>query len=89
MTMIDMLANLRIKETTLQQFTSPNQVSLSDDHCLWGNPDRMMRGTVTIRPDMAWREQMPLKDKAQVTLLTFPWLLRYGYLTAGAVSKSD
>lgn len=89
MTMIDMLARLDMEKGTLHQFTSPNQVSLSDDHCLWGNPDRMMRGTVTIRPDMAWREKMPVKEKLQVTLLTLPWLVKYGYLTAGEVSKGD
>lgn len=82
-TMADMLAGLGLDSEMLHPFTSSNEVSLADAHCLWGNPDRMMRGTVTIRHDMAWTEKMPAREKLQVTMLTFPWLVKYGYLTAG------
>lgn len=61
-------------------FVSDDSVSLSPDHSLWGNPNRFERGVITIRPDMEWQGHMSAGQRAQVTMLTLPWLARFGYL---------
>ena len=52
---------------------------VTDDHTVSGNPIRFQR-ELEIRPDLEWREQMPLRLKALVTAATFPMLACYGYL---------
>ena len=50
------------------------------NHIVAGNPIRFLKGRVEIRPDMVWQEGMRWRDKALVTALTWPLLLKYGYL---------
>jgi hypothetical protein len=44
-----------------------------------GNPMRLETGHVQLRLDEAWRTDMRVMDRATVTALTWPLLLRYGY----------
>lgn len=44
-----------------------------------GNPMRFQKGEVTISYDDEWKQKMSARDKAVVTALTWPLLLRYGY----------
>ncbi len=62
-------------------FLSVPTVTLTPGHTVAGNPDRF-QSDVRIKPDAEWQTQMPPLDRAVVTALTFPLLLRYGYLPA-------
>lgn len=56
---------------------------LEPDHLAAGNPMRLERGTLEIRPDLRWRTELSAPGRAIVTLITWPLLLRYGYPLGG------
>lgn len=62
-------------------------ITLTPGHSSAGNPDRF-QSEVRIKPDTEWQTKMPPVDRAVVTALTFPLLLRHGYLPA-PVSAPD
>ena len=64
---------------TTSPFLDDHTVLLHPNHIVAGNPSRFTTGPVTIRADMAWRSQMPVRDQQLVSMLTFPLLRRYGY----------
>ena len=76
----EMAETLGMSGTSGIPFVSDDSVSLGPDHSLWGNPNRFERGVITIRPDMEWQDRMSTSQRAQVTMLTLPWLARFGYL---------
>lgn len=51
-----------------------------NNHTVSGNPMRMSDKPLEIRPDLAWKTKLPGAARWGVTALTFPFLLRYGYL---------
>jgi hypothetical protein len=57
-------------------------VELGENHIVAGNPNRFRRGRMELRPDVEWKKEMSRSDKRKVTALTWPLLLRYGYLGA-------
>lgn len=61
-------------------FVSDHEVVLKATHTLGGNPARFQGGTVALRLDREWRVRMRRSDKAIVTALTWPLLIRYGYM---------
>lgn len=61
-------------------FVDPHTVTLAPTHSIKGNPDRLNNGPVAIRLDDRWRREMPPGPRRLVTALTWPLLLRYGYL---------
>ena len=50
---------------------------LGTDHTVSGNPMRFRTGAVVIRPDDAWRREMPARTRRIVTVLTAPLRLAY------------
>lgn len=56
-----------------------DHVALASSHGLSGNPSRFSSGEITLRPDEAWRNRMPQRDRVAVTALGLPLLLRYGW----------
>lgn len=56
-----------------------NRVRLGSGHAVSGNPMRFDRGVVTIRNDDSWHREMAGTARAQVTALTWPGLLSFGY----------
>lgn len=50
-----------------------------ETHTLAGNPMRFESGRLAIRPDAAWRRDLPRSARWTVTALTWPLLRRYGY----------
>jgi hypothetical protein len=60
-------------------FTGPATVRLAATHSVSGNPNRFGTGEVELRADEEWRRAMRTTDRAMVTALTWPLLLRYGY----------
>ena len=61
-------------------FVSEKAIALGSDHSLRGNPSRFDHGVVSIRPDMEWRSNLAFRGKALITVLTLPWLMKYGYV---------
>jgi hypothetical protein len=66
-------------------FLDQGQVALHTNHVVAGNPLRL-RGTLELRRDEAWRVDMGRRQRSLVLFLTWPLLLRYGYL-GGAAGK--
>ncbi len=71
------------EETAPLPHVGEHEVILGANHNIWGNPNRFQSGLVRLRPDDEWVYQMRSQDKALVTTLTLPLLLRYGYPTIG------
>lgn len=61
-------------------FLDGGRVTLGVNHTVSGNPMRFQRGTIEVRPDTEWREKMAPAQKALVTALSLPHLLRFRYL---------
>lgn len=59
-------------------------VHLGAQHILSGNPVRARVGRIPLREDVAWRREMEPGRRRLVTGLTFPFLLRYGFVAARA-----
>lgn len=55
-------------------------VQLGTLHTIGGNPMRFGRGGAPISRDEAWRREFPAVTRRAVTAVTWPLLLRYGYL---------
>jgi hypothetical protein len=55
-------------------------VDSTDQHTIRGNPIRFARGAQRVAADDAWRTQMERGQRRVVLLVTWPLLLRYGYL---------
>jgi UDP-N-acetylglucosamine transferase subunit ALG13 len=62
--------------------TGHNTVKLNPIHSVAGNPMRFRTGELTIRPDDAWRREMPAARRRFVAALTSPLRAWYGYLGA-------
>lgn len=60
-------------------FGEGGTVELVSNHAVGGNPDRVGRRRVAIKGDVEWQRGSGAFERAAVTLLTFPFLRRYGY----------
>jgi hypothetical protein len=60
-------------------FVSETEVELAPNHTVAGNPSRFSTGRVAVRADDEWTRKMRGRDRARVTVATWPLLLRYGY----------
>jgi hypothetical protein len=49
-------------------------------HTAFGNPGRFQTGEIPLRKDMRWRRELSIGEHALALALTWPLLLRYGYL---------
>jgi hypothetical protein len=56
------------------------QVEMGPLHAMAGNPSRFRSGPVELRRDDAWQSDLKASTRRFVTALTWPLLLRYGYL---------
>jgi hypothetical protein len=55
-------------------------VTLNVNHTVTGNPDRLEGGSVTVRAqDVDWRNKLPRTSALAATLLSAPFMRRYGY----------
>ncbi|MES1021808.1 sulfotransferase [Gloeocapsa sp. BRSZ] len=57
-----------------------NIVNLTTNHTAIGNNNRFHAGATQLKIDEQWKEKMSVEDRQNVTNLTLPWLLYYGYL---------
>lgn len=62
------------------------ELDLSPSHGLSGNPTRFRAGKITLRADEAWRTAMPRRDRAMVTAISLPLMVRYGLSRPGAAA---
>jgi hypothetical protein len=60
--------------------TDERTLRLGATHSVKGSPVRLQQGAVALRLDDEWRRAMPRADRRLTTALTWPLLLRYGYL---------
>lgn len=60
-------------------FVEENVVRLSTGHALAGNPVRFTTGDVALQLDDEWARSLRRKDRLLIDVLTWPFLLRYGY----------
>ncbi len=67
-------------EAPMLPFRADHQVTIEATHTVSGNPDRFRTGRIAIRLDDEWKTKMRRSDKAVVTALTWPLLVKYGYL---------
>jgi hypothetical protein len=63
----------------LPPWRDASTVELRATHAVAGNSVRLTQGPVELRLDDEWRHAMPAATQRLVSLLTWPWLLRYGY----------
>ncbi|MFW5966337.1 MAG: sulfotransferase [Persicimonas sp.] len=57
-----------------------DEITLSVNHTVSGNPTRFHDGSITLYHDEKWRRQMNRPSRALVTAITWPLLRRYGYV---------
>ncbi|MEN8240961.1 MAG: sulfotransferase [Chloroflexota bacterium] len=56
-----------------------NVISGKNNHIFAGNPDRFKSEGIRITPDIRWIKNLKTIDKFGVTMITFPFLLYWGY----------
>ncbi len=62
-------------------FDGEHDVALDrPNHSVFGNEVRFERGSVSVRADRRWREDLPAGDARMVKAITAPLRLRYGYI---------
>lgn len=72
---LDMLGKSSLKVDV----TADREVFLDVCHTVDGNPVRLHRGLVPLKKDDEWETAMGRRTKVEVTSMTWPLLLRYGY----------
>lgn len=65
-----------------------DSIHLGVQHVLAGNPGRAETGKIQLKEDLEWRQKMEPGQRHLVTALTFPLLLRYGYLASDRDKKT-
>lgn len=61
------------------QFLDGNSAKLLTNHTVAGNPNRLETGSIRVRVDTAWRHDLTALQRLQVTAMTWPLLVRYGF----------
>jgi len=74
-----LLASLGVANPNLD-FIDDRNIKLGVDHTVSGNPIRFQHGVIEVRPDTEWRHKMLTSHRVIVSVLTWPLLLKYGYL---------
>jgi hypothetical protein len=60
-------------------FLDRNSIELGENHAVSGNPVRFRRGRTPLRLDTEWQTSMRTRDRAVVSLITWPLQALYGY----------
>lgn len=76
---IEALTELAGKPAGLAVSADPGTVSMREVHTVGGNNNRFRTGAVQVREDATWRSQLNRLDRAVVTTVCAPLMLRYGY----------
>ena len=81
--MVSEILNLATQEVSGRSLTNEGELELDTDHTVAGNVVRFKRGSIELRLDEEWKRSMKPSDARLVTALTWPLLLKYGYLGTG------
>jgi hypothetical protein len=65
--------------STQLPFLDDHTVILKATHSVAGNPNRFELGEIQIKTDVRWLQNMSTWEKIVVSLLTLPFLRKYGY----------
>ena len=76
---INKILNFISESNVSTPFISENEVELSTNHSVWGNPSRFKTGKVELKADDEWKSKLNNIDKFLSTACTFPLLSKYGY----------
>ncbi|RPI31568.1 MAG: sulfotransferase [Chloroflexota bacterium] len=80
---VESILNFLCEPAMSLPFESDKSVRLKENHSVFGNLVRFQTGVVNIQLDKEWKSKMSSLNKAAVTLLTLPLLVKYGYLRSG------
>jgi Sulfotransferase family len=72
---LDMLG----ENAVVSPFLNEYELEMPVNHTLWGNPNRMRSGRITLRPDAEWLGKLGRRDRILTEIVTWPLLRRYGY----------
>lgn len=61
------------------RFLDEKTITVGTHHTVWGNPSRFLTGDVRIRDDRRWVDELPASHQRLASLITAPWMRRYGY----------
>jgi hypothetical protein len=61
------------------EFLEGGSAELQTNHTVAGNPNRLETGSVRVRVDTAWRQDLTALQRLQVAAMTWPMLVRYGF----------
>ncbi len=70
-------------------FLSDAGLRTGHSHAVAGGRVRLRTGIVPLRPDEAWRQDLPRWKQVVVVVTTGPLLRRYGYRWSGAASEDE
>jgi hypothetical protein len=74
------VAKLLGLQAPIERLVANVPITVPEVHGPDGNLQQKFVGSaITLRLDEAWRERLPPADRALITLITFPLLLRHGY----------
>lgn len=79
-TLQQIVTKFGLEQTDLSFVQGQQFVLTTEDHTVAGNPNRFQKGTMLLQLDLEWRQAMKERDQWVVTGLTWPLLLKYGYL---------
>ena len=77
--LLGLCPDYRIEQRSLD-FIDGFHANLKTSHTVSGNPVRFTNKQIKIEPDREWQHAMPNRYKWLVTLITWPLLLKYGYV---------
>jgi hypothetical protein len=78
--LLEILTDLAIEQPSLD-FIDGLHANLKTSHTVSGNPVRFTNKEIKIEPDIEWQHAMANRHKWLVTMITWPLLSKYGYLT--------
>lgn len=79
--LVETVDALRGREIPL---SADRTIRLEPVHAMLGSPQRFETGPVRLRSDVEWRRAMPAAARAAMTAMTWPLLVRYGYVGGAA-----
>lgn len=65
-----------------QAVPSDEEMSLTTNHSVSGNPIRFQKGSIRVHLDTDWEQRMSRSDRLVVSAITLPLLIRYKYVGA-------
>jgi len=77
---IDRISRMTTGKPAALPWVGEHALEIRATHSVSGNPARLATGRVELTLDAEWKTAMPPTDRRLTTALTWPLLLRYGYL---------